>query len=38
MFVTFPTISILFAKNTANDICKLNNNVISQVKINKKDR
>jgi len=35
---TFPTISILFAKNTANDICKLNNNVTSQVKMNKRDR
>jgi len=41
IFETFPTISILFAKNTANDICKLNNNVTSQVKMikmNKMDR
>ena len=26
-FESFPTISILFAENTANDICKLNDNV-----------
>lgn len=38
IFETFPTISILFENNIANDICKLNNNVTSQVKINKKDR
>lgn len=42
-FEIFPTIPILFAKDTANDICKLNNNnnnnnVTSQVKMNKKDR